>query len=133
MLLQTASNSGRATRKTGPFRSSTSHPKRLLKRCKQNVGGANRLKFTPNGKHVFISSLSGSGLVILDAATHKEIKRIDLGHGAAGIQMQPDGSRAYVACTGGGYVAVIDLKALVMAGRIDAGPEPDGLAWAIQR
>ncbi len=98
-----------------------------------NVPGANRLKFTPNGQFVLISSLSGSGLAILDGINHREVKRIALGHGAAGIQMQPDGSRAYVACTGGDYVAVIDLKTLEITGRINAGPEPDGLAWAVRR
>jgi YVTN family beta-propeller protein len=98
-----------------------------------NVPGANRLKFTPDGRLVLISSLGGSGLAVLDAASHREVKRIALGHGAAGIQMQPDGSRAYVACTGGNYVAVIDLKTLEITGRINAGPEPDGLAWAVRR
>jgi YVTN family beta-propeller protein len=98
-----------------------------------NVRGANRLKFTPSGKLIFISSLSGSGLAILDSATRKEIKRVEIGHGAAGIQMQPDGSRAYVACTGDSYVAVIDLKTLKVSGRIDAGRQPDGVAWAVQR
>jgi YVTN family beta-propeller protein len=98
-----------------------------------NVMGANRLKFTPNGKLVFISSLRGSGLVILDSATRKEMKRVQIGHGAAGIQMQPNGSRVYVACTPDNYVAVIDLKTLEVSGRINAGPQPDGLAWAVQR
>lgn len=97
-----------------------------------NVLGANRLKFTPDGKLVLISSLGSSGLAFFDAATHKEVKRLDLGGGAAGIQMQPDGSRAFVACTGADYVAVIDLKTLAVTGRINAGPQPDGLAWAIE-
>ena len=96
--------------------------------------GANRLKFTPDGKLVFISSLANVGVIILDAATHKELKRIDTGgHGAAGIQMQPDGTRAFVACTGDGYVAVVDLKTLAVSGKIDAGPEPDGMAWVAAR
>jgi len=99
-----------------------------------NVMGANRLKFTPNGKLVFISSLQGSGVAILDSATRKEMKRVQIGHGASGIQMQPDGSRAaYVACTPDNYVAVIDLKTLEVSGRIDAGKQPDCLAWAVQR
>ena len=107
--------------------------KRVTDTLAANVPGANRLKFTPNGQLVLISSLGGSGLAVLDAASRREVKRIALGHGAAGIQMQPDGSRAYVACTGGDYVAVIDLKTLEITGRINAGPEPDGLAWAVQR
>jgi YVTN family beta-propeller protein len=95
-----------------------------------NVRGANRLKFTPDGKLVLISTLGGSDLVVLDSATRSEINRVKLGKGAAGIQMDPDGSRAFVACTPDSYVAVIDLKTLSVTGHIDAGKEPDGLAWA---
>ena len=98
-----------------------------------NVNGANRLKFTPDGKLVFVSTLGGSDLTIIDAATRRENKRVKIGRGAAGIQMQPDGSRAYVACTPDDYVAVIDLKSLEVTGHIDAGKQPDGLAWAVRR
>jgi len=107
--------------------------KKVIDTLQANVRGANRLKFTPDGKLVLITSLSGTGLAILDAATHKEVKRIGMAHGAAGIQMQPDGSRAFVACTGDNYVAVINLKTLEIVGRINAGPEPDGLAWSVRR
>jgi YVTN family beta-propeller protein len=95
-----------------------------------NVPGANRLKFTPDGKLVLVTP--GSALVILDAATRKEVKRLPNVHGSGGIQMQPDGARAYVACGRDGYVAVIDLKALEMVGTIDVA-SPDGLAWAIRQ
>ena len=105
--------------------------KKVTNTLHANVRGANRLKFTPDGKLAFISSLGDSGIAILDTANHKEVKRLDVGHGAAGIQMQPDGSRIYVACTGGNYVAVIDRKTLTIVGRINAGPEPDGLAWSV--
>ncbi len=96
-----------------------------------NVPGANRLKFTPDGQKVFVSSLRDGNLTILDAATRKEVKRIKLGRGAAGTLMQPDGSRAFVACSPDNYVAVIDLKSLEVVGKIDAGQEPDGLAWSV--
>lgn len=107
--------------------------KKVTDTLQANVRSANRLKFTPDGKLVLISLLGGTQLVVLDAASHNEVKRIDLGHGAAGIEMQPDGKRAFVACTGGNYVAVIDLQTLSLAGRIDAGPGPDGLAWSVLR
>ena len=92
-----------------------------------NGPGANRLKFTPDGKLVLVTP--GSALVILDAATHKEVKRLPSVHGSGGIQMQPDGARAYVACGRDNYVAVIDLKTLEKVGQIDVA-SPDGLAWA---
>jgi DNA-binding beta-propeller fold protein YncE len=96
------------------------------------VLGANRLKFTPDGKLVLISSLRDSDLVIYNASTRTEAKRIKIGHGAAGILMQPDGSRAFISCGPDNYVAVLDLKTLEVTGHIDAGGEPDGLAWAVQ-
>jgi YVTN family beta-propeller protein len=68
--------------------------------------------------------------VILDAKSRKEIKRMKLGRGAAGILMQPDGARAFVACSPDNNVAVIDLKTLEVVGHFDAGQEPDGLAWS---
>jgi DNA-binding beta-propeller fold protein YncE len=97
-----------------------------------DVNGANRLKFTPDGKRVFVSCLGGPDLVILDAERRAVVKRIRIGRGAAGIQMQPDGARAFVACTPDNSVAVIDLKALAVADRFDAGGGPDGMAWAVR-
>ncbi|HXR39528.1 MAG TPA: hypothetical protein VN776_10570 [Terracidiphilus sp.] len=94
------------------------------------VQGANRLKFTPDGKLVLITA--GGALVVLDAATHAEVKRLADVHGSGGIQMQPDGARAYVACGRDGYVAAIDLKTLEMVGKVDVAG-PDGLAWAVQQ
>ncbi len=107
--------------------------KKVTETLAANVLGANRLKFTPDGKLVFISSLRGPDVTVLDAATRKEVKRIPVGHGAAGILMQPDGARVFVACSPDDYVAIIDLKNLQVTGHIDAGHEPDGMAWAVQR
>ena len=106
--------------------------KKVVQTLAANVMGANRLKFTPDGKLVFISTLGGPDLTIIDAATRAVAKRVKIGHGAAGILMQPDGSRAYVACSPDGYVAIVDLKSLEVTGHIQAGKEPDGLAWAVR-
>lgn len=107
--------------------------KKVVQTLDANVRGANRLKFTPDGKLAFVSSLGASDLVIFSRADRKEVKRINLGHGAAGILMQPDGARAYVACTPDSYVSVIDLKSLEVIGKITAGKNPDGLAWAVRK
>jgi len=93
--------------------------KKVVATLAVNVPGANRLKFTPDGKQV------------LDAATRKEVKRLADVHGSGGIQMQPDGARAYVACGRDGIVAVVDLKTLEMVGKVDVSG-PDGLAWAVR-
>ena len=95
-----------------------------------NVRGANRLKFTPDGKLVLVSTLGAPDLVVIHASDRTEVKRIPVGTGAAGIQIQPDGARAFIACSPDNYVAVVDLKSFAVVGRIDAGKNPDGLAWA---
>jgi len=104
--------------------------KKVTQTLDANVRGANRLKFTLDGKRAFVSSLGGSDLAVFDVSTRHDIKRIKLGHGAAGILMQPDGARVYVSCSPDNYVAVIDLATLEVIGHIDGGQEPDGLAWA---
>jgi YVTN family beta-propeller protein len=106
--------------------------KQVTQTLAADVAGANRLKFTPNGKLALISTLRGPDVTVIDAATRKTIKRIAVGHGAAGIVMQPDGARAYVACSPDGYVAVIDLHSMEVVGHIEAGQNPDGLAWVIR-
>jgi len=107
--------------------------KKLSAKIDAKVQGANRLKFTPDGNLVFISSLQSGELTIYDTKSHKEVKRLKIGHGAAGILMDTDGSRAFVACSADSYVAVIDLKTLEVTKQFDVGGTPDGLAWAIQQ
>jgi YVTN family beta-propeller protein len=106
--------------------------KKVVDTLNANVRSANRLKFTPDGSLVFVSTLGAPELVILDARTRREVKRLKIGRGAAGIQMQPDGERAYVACTPDDYVAIVDLKTLEVIGHIEAGKQPDGLAWVVR-
>ncbi len=104
------------------------------------VQNANRLKFTPDGRYVFVSGLGERGetnvgspnnLLILDARTHGIVKRLNLGAGAAGILMDAPGHRAFVAVSGGDELAVIDLRGLRVTGVIKGVQDPDGMAWAL--
>jgi YVTN family beta-propeller protein len=112
--------------------------KRVIATIPISVKGANRLKFTRDGKHVLISGLGGGqnqngpNLVVLDTATHREVKQLNLGGGSGGILIEPDDTRAYVAVSARNKVAVIDLKTLDVAGEIQTGRNPDGLAWAVR-
>lgn len=100
------------------------------------ITGANRVRFTPDGKLVLVSRLSnvpagtGGNIVVFDRATRRELKQIVTGGGVGGILVQPDGARAYGSASSG--VVVIDLRTLEMIGRIDAGARPDGLAWTVK-
>jgi YVTN family beta-propeller protein len=106
--------------------------KKVTSTIQANARGANRLKFTPDGSRALISA--GADLILFDVSSQKEVKRLHIGHGGGGgILVQPDGQRAYVAFAQDNIVAVIDLKSLEVVGKIDAGPNPDGLAWAVQK
>jgi YVTN family beta-propeller protein len=107
--------------------------KQVTQTLAADVAGANRLKFTVDGKLALISTLRGTDVTVIDTVTRKTVKRIAVGHGAAGIVMQPDGARAFVACSPDGYVAVINLHTMEVVGHIEAGRDPDGLAWAVRR
>lgn len=105
--------------------------KKLTATLQANARGANRLKFTPDGQQVLMSA--GGELVAFNVATQKELKRLSIGKGGGGgVLMQPDGQRAYVAFAEDGFVAVVDLKTLEVVGKVDAGANPDGLAWAVR-
>jgi len=110
--------------------------KRVTQTLPISLRGANRLKFTPDGRRVLIAGggggAAGNSLVVMDAATRKEVKQLNLGGGAAGIVIVPDGSRAYVAVSGKDKVTVVDLKSLEVTGYVSTGKQPDGLAW-VQR
>ena len=98
---------------------------------------ANRLKFTPDGKVLILDGGTGT-LIVLDAASRKEIKRLKVAPGDSGdggIFVMPDGSRAYLGLRDDHSVVVIDLKTLAIANRFAMGPNsgPGCINWASLR
>lgn len=89
---------------------------------------SNRLKFTPDGKLALVSDLDAGEVLVIDVPTRKVTKKIPLGRMVEGILMHPDGTKAYVAVNADNYIAVIDMKTLTAAGRIETGRGPDGMA-----
>ena len=89
-----------------------------------------RVKFTPDGKRVLVSDSQRGDVIVFDAFTRNEIKRIQIGGIPAGILVQPDGRRAFVASTQANKVSVINLENFTIAGTIEPGRGPDGMAWA---
>lgn len=106
--------------------------KAVIKTLDAKAVGANRLRITYDGKLALISSLRTGELIIYDVKARKELKRLKVGTGAAGLLIDLDNTRAFVACSPDHYVAVVDLKTFEVTTRIDVGKTPDGLAWALQ-
>ena len=91
---------------------------------------SNRLKFTLDGRYVFVAELRDSWFLVLDAKTRKEVKRIEVGGGTEGILMAPDGKKVFVAVSRANKVVVVDLDTLEVTGEILGLVNPDGMAWA---
>jgi YVTN family beta-propeller protein len=90
---------------------------------------SNRLKFTPDGKYVFVAELRGTEIAVYNTETRELVKRIDVGGGSEGMQMSPDGNRAFIAVSTINTVAVIDLQTLQVTDTIGEFNNPDGMAW----
>jgi YVTN family beta-propeller protein len=88
-----------------------------------------RVKFTPDGKYVLISSPTTGDLAVFDAATRKELRRFPVGEAAVGIVVASDSRSAYVASMAAGKVTAINLENMTVAGSVETGQAPDGLAW----
>jgi YVTN family beta-propeller protein len=88
-----------------------------------------RVQFTPDGKRVLIPDPVAGELIVLDAATRKEIKRIKVEGGAVGVTAAADGKRAYLAIQDLNSIVAIDLEKLEVVGKVETGAGPDGIAW----
>ena len=90
---------------------------------------ANRLRFTPNGRYALVSRLNSGNLTMIDTRTRSIARLIPVGTAAEGVLIQPDGSRAFIACSPDNNVAVLDLHTFQITARIHPGDDPDGMAW----
>lgn len=64
--------------------------KKVTATLNSKVSGLRRLKFTPDGKRVLVVSVRTGDLLIYDTQSRKELKRLNIGRGAA-ILIAPDG------------------------------------------
>lgn len=107
-----------------------------------------RAKATPDRKHVLVSCARTADIAVLDAASRKEVRRIpqdlravdtgdrlfgdQFGESSVpiGIVIHPDGKKAWVAHTNADVVAEIDLTSWKIVRLLEAGREPDGMAYS---
>lgn len=94
---------------------------------------ANRLKFTLDGRYVFVSDLGGNDILVIDAKSRTPHTRIALGTNSEGIVMSADRTRVFTTLNARDAVAVIDLRTMRVIGEVKTGRGPDGLAWAVRK
>ena len=97
--------------------------------AKLNIGGRPyRVKFTPDGKLVVCTMIPSKELLVIDAATRKEVKRIKLESIPLGIVFSADGKTAFVTAGQPDIVLKVNMESGQITGRVDTGKVPDGVA-----
>ena len=107
-----------------------------------------RAKATPDGKHVLVSCARSADIAVLDTASRKEVRRIpqdlravdtgdrlfgdQFGESSVpiGIVIHPNGATAWVAHTNADVVVEINLESWKIERLLEAGREPDGMAYS---
>ncbi len=106
-----------------------------------------RAEVTPDGRWVLVSNARSGTISVIDARTAEVARTIALdvpakeGPGRLldfgdespvpiGIEIAPDGKRAWVAAANGDAIAVLDLERWEAVGTLTAGREPDGMAYS---
>ena len=73
---------------------------------------------------------STNEVAVVDLASMRVVRNIDVPSTPQEILIRPDGKIAYVSCNTSGQVAAIDLAHWKVQTVIPAGKYADGLAWA---
>ncbi|HUP42624.1 MAG TPA: hypothetical protein VM599_05375, partial [Thermoanaerobaculia bacterium] len=106
-----------------------------------------RAEVTPDGRWVLVSNARSGTISVIDAESAEVARTIELGVQAKeaegrlfqfegespvpiGIEIAPDGKRAYVAAANADAIAVIDLETWKLVGTLTAGREPDGMGYS---
>ncbi len=108
-----------------------------------------RVAFAPDGKTVYASSARTGEVASYDAKRFVEVRRVKISAEVdkarienrlfgerfglspvpVGLQLTPDGSSLFVACTNADVVLELDPATLKVKRAISAGNEPDGMAY----
>lgn len=87
---------------------------------------------TPDSRFVYVANQGtrerpDSTVSIIDTRTNRVETTVVTGHGAHGVVISRDGSRAFIANTFANTVSVIDTRTRRVLGHIPVGPEPSGI------
>ena len=87
---------------------------------------------TPLGPHhdILLANVFAQAEALAFGKTAAEVKAEGT---PVGIQLQPDGKRAFVARMQAGNVGVFDLEKMEFTATINPGQGPDGMAWAVKQ
>ncbi|UCH34616.1 MAG: beta-propeller fold lactonase family protein [Armatimonadota bacterium] len=89
-----------------------------------------RIRFTSDGGLALVTSWEQEGeLAVIDVPGRREVKRLRLGNQPIGVEISPDGRRAFVTNMSSDEIHVIDMAGLAVVDVFHTGGGPDAMAW----
>jgi YVTN family beta-propeller protein len=110
-----------------------------------------RAEITPDGRWVLVTNARSGDLTVIDARERKVARRVSLalegkdpegrlfgnrfGRSSVpiGIEIAPDGQRAYIAHAQADVIQIVDLATWKPIGHLSAGAEPDGMGYSTRK
>ncbi|MGD2116096.1 MAG: beta-propeller fold lactonase family protein [Acidobacteriota bacterium] len=105
-----------------------------------------RAEVTPDGAHVLVSNARSGSVAVIDQGSAEVLATVTIEVAASaegerllrfgespvpiGIEIAPDGERAFVALANADQIVILDLEKRAVAGQLTAGKEPDGMAYS---
>jgi YVTN family beta-propeller protein len=107
-----------------------------------------RAEATPDGAWVLVTNARSGDLTVIDTRQRKIARKVSLELAAKdtegrlfedrfggssipiGIEIAPDGTRAYIAHAGADRIQILDLATWQPVGVLEAGREPDGMGYS---
>ena len=89
--------------------------------------------YAPDGKTLAVTDATSPGVVLIDPANRKILRKIGLSGSPAGLAWSGDCKQLFVAEAGAGTIAVVNPATGAIARRLSTGRYPHGLAVANRR
>jgi YVTN family beta-propeller protein len=82
-----------------------------------------------DGRHVFVSTGRGKGVIIIDTASNTPIGAVEVGERPWGIAVSPDGRTVFTANGPSNDVSFVDVATRAVTAKVAVGERPWGVAF----
>ena len=83
----------------------------------------------PDGKHIFVTTGRGKGVVIIETATNKPIASVEVGERPWGIAVSDDGNTVFTANGPSNDVSIVDVASRTVKAKVTVGDRPWGVVF----
>ena len=102
---------------------------RILRTFPSGGDGPARLKFTRDGREVWVTHSRSNELMIYDAGEGRVLRTIPIGKFPKGLVILPDDEHGFVSVMDEDRVVEVEIPTGRVVASLNTGAAPEGLAW----